>query len=50
MMRQVNEPIPPLEVSGLPAEAEQLVAAALAKDADARPTARQMSAELSRLK
>jgi DNA-binding response OmpR family regulator len=50
MMRQVNEPTPPLEVPGLPAEVERLVASVLEKDAKARPTARQLSAELSSLR
>ena len=50
MMRQVNDPVPPLGVSGLPDEARRLVERALAKDADERPTARQLAAELSRLR
>jgi DNA-binding response OmpR family regulator len=50
MMRQVTEPLPPLEVPGLREGAELLVRRALSKEAEPRPTARELAVELARLR
>ncbi len=48
-LRQLNDPLPPLDVDGLPPGAEDLVMRMLAKESARRPTARQVGAELARL-
>jgi CheY-like chemotaxis protein len=50
LMRHVTEPVPPLEVEGLPHAVEALVRRSLAKDSDVRPTARELARELERLR
>jgi hypothetical protein len=48
-MRQVSDPVPALGLAGLPAEAEEVVRRALAKDADERFSAADLGAALRAL-
>jgi CheY-like chemotaxis protein len=50
VMRQVTAPLPPLGVPNLPEAVTDLVARALAKDIEERPTAKEMAAELQALR
>lgn len=50
LMRQVNEPVPPLDVPGLPQAAIGLVERMLATIASERPTARELVDELARFR
>jgi DNA-binding response OmpR family regulator len=49
LMRQVTEPLPPLNMPELPPGVEDLVRRVLSKDAERRPTARDLGAELASL-
>jgi DNA-binding response OmpR family regulator len=49
LMRQVMDPLPPLEVAGLPPAAEELVRRTLSKQSEERPSARELADELAKL-
>jgi DNA-binding response OmpR family regulator len=50
LLRQVSQPVPPLDVPGLPEGVEPLVRRTLAKDPSERPTAEELARELAALR